>query len=132
MLRPEFTRLLAERLLRGESINLQGEHGTGRRQTVEELCTLLPDDLSVYRFDFRRDQSDPNPWFSQSVSRKGKRLLILHNFDELDATKRANREFIERLSGIAEQGGIPLLLVTVSLPPEWGLNIDTLPLPPLP
>lgn len=136
MLRPGFTRLLAERLLRGDNINLQGDHGLGRRQTVEDLCSLLPENVSICRLDIRRDRTNPDTWLSQSIEQKGEKLLILHNFDELDLEKSSNRKFIEQLSEIADEDGISLLLVTVSLPAgfgaQWGLSIDTLPLPPLP
>jgi len=132
MLRHEFTHNLAERLLRGDSINLQGEHGLGRRQTVEELCSLLPENISVSRLDIRRDKIDPERWLSESMVLPGRKILILHNFDELEIERESSSRFIERLAVAGKRDDISLLLVTVSLPAAWGFSIDTLPLTPLP
>jgi len=132
MLRPEFTRLLAERLLRGDNINLQGEHGLGRRQTVNELCSLIPEEISVSRLDIRRDKVDPEQWLSKSIRLPGRKLLILHNFDELNFEKESTRSFTEQLTIAGKRDDIALLMVTVSLPAAWEADIDSLPLPPLP
>lgn len=132
MLRPEFTHRLAERLLRGESVNLQGAHGLGRRQTVEELRSLLPEYVFVSHLDIRRDKTDPDKWLSESMEVRERKILILHNFDELDIEKASNRRFVERLAVAGTRTDTSLLLVTVSLPGTWNLRIDTLPIPPLP
>jgi len=118
--------------MQGENINLQGDHGQGRRETVKDTTLLLPSAISLFRLDIRRDRVEPNRWLSEAVEEQGSKLLILHNFDELDEQKSSNRRFVERLSTISDCKNTALLMVTVELPEQWLLNIETVRLPALP
>ncbi|MFC1542649.1 hypothetical protein ACFL4M_02050 [Pseudomonadota bacterium] len=110
-LRPDFTLKLKNRLLRGESINLISQHGQGRRRTLEDLRSLLPDSIAVQQLDLRRDPVDPVDWLSEAVNSSRNSLLILHNFDELNEETNSNQQFIEQLNSIEMQPTISLLSV---------------------
>jgi len=111
-LRLEFTKQLVARLLDGESINLISPHGQGRRRTLQDLRTLLPDSISVQQLDLRRDSVDPGDWLSQTVDSSRKTLLILHNFNELNQENSSSQPFIELLNSISKQPALSLLAVS--------------------
>jgi len=111
-LRPDFTLKLKNHLLRGESVNLISPHGQGRRRTLQDLRSLLPDSIVVQQLDLRRDPVDPVDWLSQAVESSRKTLLILHNFDELSEENSSNQQFIEQLNSIEMQSTLSLLTVS--------------------
>jgi len=104
LLRPEFTKALAERLVAGESINLTAPHGYGRRQTVSELRGILPDSMRVLFSDIKFCLDDYSAMLVDLAAQAGMEegnihdlgqlikalsknpapaLLILHKFDRL-------------------------------------------------
>jgi len=62
-LRPEFTAALASRLLNGESIKLISPHGRGRRQTIADLTTILPDAVFIIHMNMRDYALDYKSFF---------------------------------------------------------------------
>ena len=152
MLRPEFTQQLAARLLSGDSINMQGEHGTGRRQTLDDLISLLPDNVTLLKANLRSypanlslmaddlsEQAGVNrgrgfeALLDSVAGEASQTLIILHNFDELQFGEQSGYDatFMQLLNSIPARPNLSLLTVTVSLPEQWQLSITTLPLPEL-
>jgi len=101
-LRPEFTYQLLESLQQGENINLIGPHGQGRRRTLQDLRSILPESWRVFQMDMRdiekRKSSLLNELFEQekieSISNIHEcmsalnetsiyHLIVIHNFDLL-------------------------------------------------
>ncbi len=112
LLRPEFTRSLADKLSVGACINLISPHGQGRRRTLEDLRSLLPVSIDVQQLDLRRDSVDPLAWLLRNLDSSRKMLLILHNFDELSEDDISHQPFIERLNSITKQPTVSLLAVS--------------------
>ena len=52
-LRVEFTHQLLKSLQQGKSINLIGPHGQGRRRTLQDLRSILPEVWRVFQVDMR-------------------------------------------------------------------------------
>jgi len=130
LLRPEFTQELAEKFIVGASINLISLHGQGRRRTLHDLQTLLPDSLTVQQLDLKRDPIDPVDWLSAAADSSRKTLLILHNFDVLNEGDSNSKQFIEHLNHIGQQPNISLLYVSES-ERDSPILCELLPLPPL-
>ncbi|MDQ6977243.1 MAG: hypothetical protein Q9M75_03945 [Ghiorsea sp.] len=86
MLRPAFTQQLAAYLLAGESVNLHAPHGRGRRQTLEDLLTLLAG-VQVQKIDLKREQDMWNDWLKETLTLSGQ-VIVPSNQQELDALIR--------------------------------------------
>jgi len=155
MLRPDFTRQLAERLLSGEAINLTGAHGLGRRRTLTDLTSLLAGHATVLRADMKFAAGDYQAMLGDLADQAGmetppdnlaellERLtssanpaaLILHNFDLLRSQPhdaRFDDELLPQLAAIATLPGVGLLAVCEEIHDDWPLPFSNLPLPPLP
>ncbi len=152
MLRADFTHDLAEQLLQGRGVRLYGEHGLGRRETLADLASLLPDECRILKANLRNypdslssmlsdltGQADTEAGslaslLTQLQASETHTIIILHNFDELNFGKETgyDPDFIDLLNGIGQRDHLSLLTVTVSPAPLHGLNLDLLPLPPLP
>jgi len=129
ILRPEFTRILADHLLLGSNINLSGAHGQGRRRTLQDLCHTLPDSVRIHQFDFRRDRSDPLNWLKQDDYNSNQTLLILHNFNEMEASGKS-QPFLDLLIQLCARNDISLLCVT-ECEEQNSLKLESFRLPPL-
>lgn len=129
-LRPAFTRMLANHLLLGSSINLSGAHGQGRRRTLKDLCDTLPDSMHIHQFDFRRDRSNPFTWLEERDNDSAQTLFILHNFNEMKEEER-NRIFLDRLIRLGNKKNITLLCIT-ECEAQNSLGLESFQLPPLP
>jgi len=128
-LRPEFTRMLADHLLLGSSINLSGAHGQGRRRTLKDIYQTLPASVHIHQFDFRRDHSDPLSWLEACDFNSDQTLLVLHNFNELEPGKKS-QPFLDRLIKLCNQQNISLLCITES-EEQNALKLKSFQLPPL-
>ncbi|MDQ6980522.1 MAG: hypothetical protein Q9M46_03520 [Ghiorsea sp.] len=88
MLRPAFTQQLAAYLLAGESVNLHAPHGRGRRQTLEDLLTLLAG-VQVQKIDLKREQDMWNDWLKETLTLSGQVIVILHNVEYITQAQKA-------------------------------------------
>lgn len=153
MLRPRFTRRLADRLLHGEAINLTGNHGTGRRRTLADLASLLAGRATLLRTDMKyvandyaamlaglADQSNvplPRSLFElleRPTDNPQPIILILHNFDLLHGQPhdgRFDKELLPQLAALAARPGLGLLVVCEATYDDWPLPFSECPLPPL-
>lgn len=129
LLRPEFTRMLAGKILQGSNINLSGAHGQGRRRTLEDLSHILPAAVQVYQFDFRRDHDDLLNWLESCDIHKAQTLFILHNFNEMPQGKRAQL-FLDPLIQLCNRQDISLLCIT-ECEKQNLLGLESFELPPL-
>lgn len=125
-LRPEFTAQLAARLLAGESINLIGAHGQGRRRTLQDLQSLLPDRLSVQQVDLQRDNIDLKTWLIQFANIASPTLLILHNFHCV-----SDPDIFKQLNLLKSNKHLTCLYVSEEVLTGQPLNAENLLLPPL-
>lgn len=101
-LRPEFTYQLLESLQQGKNINLIGPHGQGRRRTLQDLRSILPESWRVFQMDMRdiekRKSSLLNELLEQvnienisniheCMSKMNEtsiyHLIVIHNFESL-------------------------------------------------
>jgi len=90
MLRPVFTKQLADTLLAGTSVNLFSPHGRGRRRTLEDLKTRLADDVEVYQIDLKRQQDMWQTWFDEVLMRRGQVVVIIHNIEYITLKQTDN------------------------------------------
>ncbi|OIO69537.1 MAG: hypothetical protein CO186_10245 [Zetaproteobacteria bacterium CG_4_9_14_3_um_filter_49_83] len=154
-LRPAFTHMLANHLLRGESINLLAPHGYGRRETLQDLRAILPTDIRVLYADMK-DSLDDCPATLHAIARqvhsdspainhlgqliialsehRSPFLLILHNFD-LIRNKAHDPLFdsalLPYLTNFSDHPQLSLLVVSEEYYPDWQLPCTSLPIPPL-
>lgn len=158
MLRPLFTQQLAQRLMHGASINLVAPHGYGRRQTLRDLRSILPPEVSVLYADmkyYREDCAGMLAALSTQLNLKTvasnlcqlieelalidqPALLILHNIDLLRyATYQQpyNPAFdvalLPYLKNFTEHDKLALLTVSEAVYVDWPLPCDALLLPKL-
>ncbi len=152
MLRPAFTQKLAERVLAGECINLIGAHGSGRRQTLTDLSSLLTGHMRILTADMKFTADDypgtlatlcqqadiPATDFATLLSQIGEAkisrptLLVLHNADLLRNAAhdpRFDRELLPHLASIAKYPAMALLTVCETEYADWKLPCNNLPLP---
>jgi hypothetical protein len=129
LLRPEFTEMLADRLRSGSNLNLSGAHGQGRRRTLEDLRHTLRDSMHVHQFDFRRERMNPLNWLAECEFNSGQALIILHNFNEMEANE-STRTFLDRLSRLCNRPDISLLCIT-ECEAQNLLGLESFQLPPL-
>ncbi len=87
MLRPAFTQQLADHLLSGESVNLHAPHGRGRRQTLEDLLSLISD-VQVQKIDLKREQNKWGYWLKKTLTLSGQVIVILHNIEHMTSHQR--------------------------------------------
>lgn len=125
-LRPEFTKQLAARLLAGESINLIGAHGQGRRRTLQDLRSIVPCTLSVHQVDLQRDHVNLSEWLMQFDNTTSPTLLILHNFHCLNETG-----IFQQLNQLNSNNCLSSLYVSEKLQTELPLDAENLLLPAL-
>jgi len=129
LLRPDFTRTVADHLLLASNINLSGAHGQGRRRTLKDLYHTLPDSVRVHQFDFRRDHSDPLTWLEENDYNSDQTLLVLHNFNELEPGE-GSQTFLDRVIQLSARNDISLLCVT-ECEEQNSLRLESFQLPPL-
>jgi len=123
LLRPAFTRQLAERLLSGEHIQLVSPHGLGRRQTVTDLRSLLPAPITVTYIDLlRMDQQLLPAMIDACHTQQGAVVLIVHNIDQLNEQSLITQ--LNRLKPLPHVG-----LLCVCLTPLPALDAIPLTLP---
>ncbi|MES0371882.1 MAG: hypothetical protein ABUK11_06340 [Mariprofundaceae bacterium] len=125
-LRPEFTKQLAARLLAGESINLIGAHGQGRRRTLQDLRSILPAKLSVHQLDLQRDSVNLGEWLTQFINITSPTLLILHNFHCL-----SEPDIFKQLNHLNSNKYLSCLYVSEEVLTELSLDAENLQLPAL-
>jgi len=154
MLRPEFTRALAARLLQGASINLTAPHGLGRRRTVQDLRSVLPQGMPVLHADMKSSAADFPSTLSGLCAQAGLKdkdtanlgqlieslgqdpvpaLLILHNVDLLKNAPHDplfDTALLPYLARIAEYPHLALLCISEAIYADWPLPCEHLPLPP--
>lgn len=155
-LRPTFTSKLAKRLLNGDSINLIGQHGQGRRRTLIDLRHHLGDSMQIYHMNMRLYPSDYKAFLKDFNSQanhlspadsrlssllsllsnsRQKSLLILHNFDELmTAPKHPEgypEHFLDQLNRIDYLESIALLTISEKRELAARLHIEEMVLPTL-
>jgi len=153
-LRPEFTTLLAARLLDGESLNLISPHGQGRRRTLDDLHNILPTKSLIIQMNMRTYRSDYKGFietfmdsfdcrdhhikclseFLELLSKeKQKVIIILHNFDEIRNSKASEHGFsnifFSDLNTIRNQPNIALLCVCEQRFEHYLVRADGSPLP---
>ncbi|MDQ6977244.1 MAG: hypothetical protein Q9M75_03950 [Ghiorsea sp.] len=80
MLRPAFTQQLAAHLLAGKSINLYAPHGRGRRQTLDDLMSLLLD-VKVQKIDLKRERNNWENWLKETLKLPCQAIVIIHNVE---------------------------------------------------
>jgi len=159
LLRPEFTRVLARRLVQGESINMTAPHGYGRRQTLLDLRRVLPPGMRVLHANLKFCLDDCSALLADLAVQAGLNpsevhnlgqlleaqarhlapsLVILHNFDLLRfATRRKAHDplfdsaLLPYLKTFSTHPHIALLLVSEAVYPDWPLPCEVLPLPTL-
>lgn len=155
LLRPEFTKQLAERLLQGESINLTAPHGFGRRRTLQDLKTLLPASMGVLQADMKDCANDyaatltglyeqaglsgkEDACFKSLITMLAEKahpsLLVLHNFDLLRCQPhdpRYDQALLPYLAGFRQYPKLSLLTVCEMAYADWPLPCSTLTIPPL-
>lgn len=107
LLRPQFTHQLWARLEAGTNIQLIGQHGQGRRRTLDDLQNMMPSHWRLHRLDCLRDLNANSGLMLFTVQHNV--LIILHNADAW----LANPKGMVILQQIAEFKG-PLLCVTES------------------
>jgi len=136
-LRPAFTELLVKKLVAGQTINLIGQHGQGRRRTITDLRKWLPDTLLVLHVDMKSYRQSyagfiESLWLQTGNSgeapddlarllkglqeQTGRILFILHNFDALrsypDLDPKYNPRFFDHLNSIKNHPDMALLVVS--------------------
>jgi len=136
-LRPAFTELLVKKLVAGQTINLIGQHGQGRRRTISDLRKWLPDTLLVLHVDMKSYRQSYSGmiealWLQTGNSgeapddlasllkglqeQTGRILFILHNFDALrgypDLDPKYNPRFFDHLNSIKNRPDMALLVVS--------------------
>lgn len=158
-LRPQFTRELANRLLHGGSINLTAAHGLGRRRTVADLRTILPQDLRLLYADMKFCLDEFPALLADLYAQAGlaesgashlgqlieilalssqASLLILHNFDLLRPDQHDqphdplfDTALLPHLAGFRDHKRLALLVICEDIHPDWPLPCEHLALPPL-
>ncbi|MBL4775600.1 MAG: hypothetical protein JKY87_06055 [Mariprofundus sp.] len=156
LLRPEFTTMLADRLLAGACINLISPHGQGRRRTLRDLRQITPEYLKIFHLNMRHYKLDYKGFYDDLWGQVSDRvthdhcfkallklieetkqtsLLILHNFDEI---KRSNTlpntyhtHFFQALNSINGRSNIALLCVSEKAYPELSSSMLRIHLPTL-
>lgn len=155
LLRPDFTRELAARLLAGESINLTATHGLGRRRTLTDLRAIFPQQFRVLHADMKFCAADFSHMLHDLCEQAGLSntdiqhagdliaglaaspegcLLVLHNIDLLRSAphdRRFDSDLLPHLSGFAQHSHLALLTVSEALYTDWPLPCNALELPPL-
>jgi len=113
LLRPEFTKTLADDLSQGKSINLISAHGLGRRRTLLDLHMVLPGGLEVLQMDVKRFIGEKAAWIKQTLKQvaeaEHKQLIIMHNFDLLE-----DEQLVESFNQVADLPLCALLCVSES------------------
>ena len=87
MLRPAFTQQLADHLLSGKSVNLHAPHGRGRRQTLEDVLSLLSG-VQVQKIDLKREQNKWNSWLKETLTLSAQGIVIIHNIEHMTSRQR--------------------------------------------
>jgi len=153
LMRPDFTQALAARLQQGAGINLTAPHGLGRRQTLQDVRSLLPGRVRVLYADLKFCSDDCAAMLADLAAQAGipgvgdmgqlieglatspdPALLILHNFDLLRSQPHdplfdaALLPYLVQFAGYAQ---LALLVVCEDVYPDWPLPCEHLPLPPL-
>lgn len=153
LLRPNFTKQLAARLLQGESINLIAAHGLGRRRTLTDLRSLLPKDMRLLYADLKFCLNDFPATLAELCAQAGldsarvsnlgdligllsqipvPALLILHNIDLLRCSAHDplfDSAMLPHLARIAEHRHLALLTVSEDIHPDWHLPCEPLAIP---
>ncbi|MDQ6956011.1 MAG: hypothetical protein Q9M21_02325 [Mariprofundaceae bacterium] len=108
-LRVEFTYQLLESLLQGKSINLIAPHGQGRRRTLQDLRSILPEAWRVFQVDMRDvEKRQISLLHALLEQRKYENITNIHDFmAEMNKTSTYhlviihNLEFLTDLSVIS-------------------------------
>lgn len=136
-LRPAFTEALVNKLTGGQTINLIGKHGQGRRRTLDDVKRCLPDSILVLHVDMKSYRQSYTGFIEAlwqqcaneaaapdnlagllTALRSGARptLLILHNFDvlriNLDLDTHYSPRFFDHLNNIKRRANMSLLVVS--------------------
>jgi len=115
MLRPTFTEKLASLLLACQHVNLISPHGQGRRRTLYDLKSILPDALIIKHIDLKHmEENEYQKAFSAAFKDLNKvkhpTLLILHNFNGVqhlnDMTPALKLEHVTVLTVSEHQTGM--------------------------
>ncbi|HID36541.1 MAG TPA: hypothetical protein EYP39_04075 [Ghiorsea sp.] len=88
MHRPTFIKQLTAYLLAGKSVNLHAPHGRGRRQTLENLLTVLVG-VQVQKIDLKREQGMWNDWLKETLTLSGQVIVIIHNIEYITQVQKA-------------------------------------------
>jgi len=115
MLRPMFTRSLADMLRAGRHVNLIAPHGRGRRQTLADLLLLLTD-IPVQKIDLKRERGEWASWLDKTLCMGGQVVVIIHNIEYMEGAQKA------ALQALKEQ--VLLCVSEKPLPYAWMRKVE--------
>ena len=148
-LRPVFTKLLVQKIKCDFSLNLIGEHGLGRRRTLDDVQQCLGDEVRVLRINLKfykesytaflkelgrqldvqtEKATSLTDLFTKVECLNKPVLVLLHNFDAILNNPKLDpafdSSFFDHLNSIRNQKNMSLICVTVKAHDQSLVLID--------